>query len=418
MTKSAPNLKTAVSHLNSDSGIDGNATLCKNILDNLMEGIWVSDCNDAISYLNSRMIQMIAPGVAENLSGMNIIHGFPAESLMTGLLNHYQKAKQTLKPVSFENIQLIMKDGSQRHYQGTMIPSAENGTFSGLICTINDCTEHKFLAEVEKNLQTRLIQANKANALSTLVSGIAHEVNNPNNSIALGGELLAKYWDRIFTLFDEIGDHPALDSQAIEDMADIRVTGARIIKGIGESARRIAGVINNLREYGGRKTDSSKELDINRLVSVCLSILHHHINKYTSRFRFEPAGQLIIIPGNSQQLMQVMINLIMNALQSLPNTECEVLVSTALAPDLKSVTISIMDSGRGIPADEITRIFEPFYTTRLANGGTGLGLAISQMIINEHGGTLAISSIPGAGTTALITLPAKAVNGDQAHENC
>jgi PAS domain S-box-containing protein len=417
MTKSGPKSNAAVSNPDPNNGTEDNVALCKTILDNLMEGIWVSDCNDKITYLNSRMIQMLGPFSDNNPAGIDILDGFPPESLMTELIKHYQKAKQTLKPVRFENILLLMTDGSQRHYQGAMVPSAENSIFSGLICTINDCTEHKFLAEVEKNLQTRLIQANKANALSTLVSGIAHEVNNPNNSIALGGELLTKYWERIFALLDEIGDNPALDSQTSEDMADIRSTGARIIKGIGESARRIAGVINNLREYGGRKTDNSKELDINRLVSVCLSILHHHINKHTSRFRFEPAEQLIMVPGNSQQLMQVMINLIMNALQSLPNTECEVLVSTALAPDLKSVKISIMDSGRGIPADEITRIFEPFYTTRLANGGTGLGLAISQMIINEHGGTLDISSIPGAGTTALITLPAKAANGEHAHEN-
>lgn len=418
MTKSALKTKASAAPDHSIIGIDGNAALCKSILDNLLEGIWVSDCNDSITYLNARMIQMLGPGITDDPAAINILHGFPAESLMTELQKQYQKAKQSLKPVRFENIQVVRADGSQRHYQGTMTPSVENGFFSGLICTINDCTEHTFLAGVEKNLQTRLIQANKANALSTLVSGIAHEVNNPNNSIALGGELLTKYWDRIFKLFEEIGDHPALDSQTVEDMSDIRSTGERIIKGIGESARRIAGVINNLREYGGRKTDNSKELDINRLVSVCLSILHHQINKHTRCLRFEPAEQTLIVPGNSQQLMQVMINLILNALQSLPNTESEVLVSTSLAPDLKSVTISILDRGRGIPANEIPRIFEPFYTTRLANGGTGLGLAISQMIINEHGGSLAISSIPGAGTTALITLPTKAVNGDQAHEIC
>ena len=390
---------------------------CQAVLNNLVEGVWISDELGNITYLNHAMREILEFDGLDT-SGLNILSNPQKHPVTEALGEHFTNARSNLSPVRFNNIEIKRIDGSQRHYHGTMTPSADNGSFSGLVCTMSDCTEIKFLAEEEKGLQTRLIQANKANALSTLVSGIAHEVNNPNNSIALGSELLSKYWQRVFSVIDEVSEHPALDQQTLSDLEEIRETGDRIIKGLAGSARRIAGVINNLREYGGRKTDHSRNLDVNDLISVCVSILHHMIKRHTNCFRFSPGTGLPHICGNSQQLMQVMINLIMNAVQSLGGTEDDVLISTECTPDRKQVLISIKDKGRGIPAEEITKIFEPFYTTRLACGGTGLGLAISQMIIQEHGGSLSISSLPGTGTTALIKLPTSSEDRTNAHENC
>jgi signal transduction histidine kinase len=140
-------------------------------------------------------------------------------------------------------------------------------------------------------------------------------------------------------------------------------------------------------------------------VSVAASLLNPQIKRHTRQFKLDLHEGVPMVRGNPQQLEQVVINLIMNAVQALPDRERKVIVSTSFDQDGGFAIIRVDDEGEGMPAEVRERICEPFFSTKLDQGGTGLGLAISNFIIKEHRGTLEFESEPGKGTTARIKLP-------------
>jgi C4-dicarboxylate-specific signal transduction histidine kinase len=146
-------------------------------------------------------------------------------------------------------------------------------------------------------------------------------------------------------------------------------------------------------------------VDINRIVSVSTSIISSQIKSHTARFQLDLSDDPPKVRGNSQQLEQVVINLVMNALQSLTDREKQVRVETSLDEEKGDAIIRVIDEGQGMPAEVKGRLFEPFFSTKLESGGTGLGLAISNVIVKDHGGTMSFESVPGKGTVAIVRIP-------------
>jgi PAS domain S-box-containing protein len=281
-----------------------------------------------------------------------------------------------------------------------------NGELLGAVHVARDITERKRSEEEKKLIQAKLIQTNKMTSLGLLVSGMAHEVNNPNNNIKLAGHLLAKAWEDIGPILEEYYQRTGDFVVGGHRFSQVRESLPGYITGITESARRIEGIIKNLRDFVRKgKANVSSLTDVNMVVSVAAAILNYQIKKYTSHFRVELRDDLPQIRGNSQLLEQVVINLLMNAIQALPDREHGVRVSTTYDPAAGHVVVTVRDEGCGMPPEVQKRIFEPFFSTKLDSGGTGLGLAISNVIVDEHKGRLEFDSSPGAGTTATIRLP-------------
>lgn len=274
-------------------------------------------------------------------------------------------------------------------------------------CTMRDITTRIRLEEQARLIQAKLIHTNKMASLGVLVASIAHEVNNPNNFIMVNSEILAKSWKDISPVLREhhathgdfmIGGIPY--SQMNEFLPDI-------FTGIRDGSRRIKDIINNLKNFArDGKSRPDGRIDLNHSVAAAVSILNHQIKKHTRNFRMELAESLPPVKGSAQQLEQVVMNLIMNAIQSLPSEDRGVLVSTLSDQDRGEVVLRVADEGKGIPRDIAERIFEPFFTTRLDSGGSGLGLAICYSIVKEHQGDLDFESNPGQGTTFTVRLPA------------
>ena len=130
------------------------------------------------------------------------------------------------------------------------------------------------------------------------------------------------------------------------------------------------------------------------------------IKKATNRFtaELEPIPQ---ITGDFQKLEQVIINLIQNSCQSLSNRDSSIKISTHFDEKQEVVTVKVSDQGVGIPAQDLAKIKDPFFTTKRESGGTGLGLSVSSAIVADHGGSLEYVSRVGEGTTARVFLPAK-----------
>jgi hypothetical protein len=243
-------------------------------------------------------------------------------------------------------------------------------------------------------------------SLGLLVSGMAHEVNNPNNSIKFTAHVLARTWSDLLPVLDQYYRSEGDFIVGGQQYSLMRETFPQLISGITESSRRIEGIIKNLRDFVHKgKADMTMRVDINRIVSVSASILNNQIKTYTHHFRLDLFEGVPEVMGNGQQLEQVIINLIMNALQSLPDKERPVSVETSHDGQAGEAVIKVRDEGGGMPAEVKSRLFEPFFSTKLESGGTGLGLAISNVIVKDHGGVLQFESEEGKGTTAIVRLP-------------
>lgn len=231
--------------------------------------------------------------------------------------------------------------------------------------------------------QTRLVASGKMAIVGQLVSGIAHEINNPLNAIVNTveplKEALEKHGDRVQSA----------------DVADM----LRVIRSGAERSKRI---VQALRNYARGDGEELQEFDVHRSLDEALELLRHELRHgITVERRFEAAPRLRGYPG---QLNQVFLNLITNAAQALGGrTDGRIWVETRSTA--AALEIAVRDNGAGIAEEILPRIFDPFFTTKQVGEGTGLGLSICQQIIERHGGTIRVSTRPGEGTAFTVVLP-------------
>ena len=254
--------------------------------------------------------------------------------------------------------------------------------------------------------QEQLIQAAKMASLGILVSGVAHEINNPNNFIVLNGEILDMAWQNVMPIlekyYQENGDFLLAGMPYTQARAQI----GQLISGILEGATRIGKIVETLRDFVRQDTgDLDQPVDVNSVIESAIVIMSNLIQKSTDRFSVELVENLPKIRGNPQQLEQVIINLITNSCQAIRAPQECLVVSTSYNKRSDRIIITILDEGEGVPPENLNHIIEPFFTTKGDEGGTGLGLSVSYGIVKNHGGNLHFTSKGGKGTIATVTLP-------------
>lgn len=273
-------------------------------------------------------------------------------------------------------------------------------------CTFRDITERLRIKEETKQLQTKLLQTNKMAALGTLSSGIAHEINNPTNFILSNAQMVLDAWKDIdLVLADYARDQGefVLGGFAFSEARGIM---PKLLRGIIEGGHRIRNILAGLREFARtEKLPPDQKVSINQVLEKSITMLQNQIKNYTCHFHYAPDPHDSSVRGSFQQLEQVVINLVMNALQSLPDRESGVYVSLCRELPENNVVIKVRDQGIGMPPETLKRIFDPFFTTRLESGGTGLGLSICYSIVKEHHGNIEVESEPGSGTSVYVRIP-------------
>jgi signal transduction histidine kinase len=233
-----------------------------------------------------------------------------------------------------------------------------------------------------KDTQSQLVQIEKMASLGILTAGISHEINNPLNYI-LGG---------LTGLENHLSDEKINDEKVELYLNSIRT-------GVSRATAIVSGM-NQL----SRKKDTYEELcDIHEIIDNCLTILNSQL-KHKIEIIKQFAGERIIVSGNVGKLHQVFLNIIINANQSIED-KGTITLSTALKKE--NVYIEITDTGCGISKENLSKITDPFFTTKEPGQGTGLGLAIAYNIIHDHKGTINFMSTVNKGTTVKIVLPLK-----------
>jgi len=263
-------------------------------------------------------------------------------------------------------------------------------------------------AQLER-LQAQIIHSEKMAGLGQLAAGIAHELNNPAGFIYGNMDLIKGYLGRL-ELVLSIYERASLPP---EEAAQLHLTKEEIgyddllpdlrsmIADCAEGAERIRDVVKNLRLFSRLDDAEFKRVDLHETIDSTIRLLSRYYG--AGRIRLvKDYGVLPLVNCYAGQLSQVWTNLLVNAAQAIDG-EGEVRISSKVEGE--SVVITVSDNGCGIEANELRRIFDPFFTTKSVGEGTGLGLSITYGIIEKHGGTITVESVPGSGTTFFVSIP-------------
>ena len=256
----------------------------------------------------------------------------------------------------------------------------EKNRVVGVVCTTRDVTD-------EKLIERRLIRQERISAIGEVTAGIAHEVGTPLNIISASVEFLTR-------------TDPKLRDN--EELAAIR-----------EQTSNITQLVSQLLDFSRERSPEFAPVNLNELIEKTVALLNHQLHNADIKTRLNLAPYLPNIVGDAPQLQQVLFNLLTNSRQALENAEADgknllVTTDTAFLPteifDRPHIVVTVSDDGRGIPADALPNVFNPFFTAN-KEGGTGLGLAISRRIIERHSGILLIENAARKGVNAVIRLP-------------
>jgi len=290
--------------------------------------------------------------------------------------------------------------------RGLVVEWNDDGSPKHIIGSHVNITNLKLATQEASLHQEQLIQADKMASLGILVTGVAHEINNPNSFIRMGAENLAAM------LADAL---PKLDS-CFRDTPEFILGGLpyqqarsdilRILDGLVSGSDRIAKIVANLREFARPTSTSLDELvDVNVSVNSATELLGSLIRKSTKHFTSRLATDLPFIKGNGHLLQGVIINLLTNACQALISSDQSIEISTRFKLSEGQVEICVTDTGAGISEENLKHVFDPFFTTKRDSGGVGIGLSLCHKIVENHDGTIEFTSTEGEKTAALVSLP-------------
>jgi PAS domain S-box-containing protein len=236
----------------------------------------------------------------------------------------------------------------------------------------------------ERNaLRRRLVESDRLAALGTLAAGVAHEINNPLTYATLSTQRIARVIEGL-----ELPD-------------DVRETLRGHIEDIRHGMRRVASVTHSLHSFVSHDDDEPGPVDLQSVIERALKMVDNEL-RHAARLVYTPAPAPAVL-GNSSRIEQVLVNVLINAIKALPagaTTHHEIRVSLAQQAD--RVTVTISDTGSGIPDAVRGRIFDPFFTTRDIGRGMGLGLSVSKTIVEKYGGEIELDSTENVGTTVRV----------------
>jgi two-component system, NtrC family, sensor kinase len=293
---------------------------------------------------------------------------------------HYREVLKTGIKGTCE-VKMLKADGTPFHAQLiSMAVPEKDGDISQCRTAVVDITERK-------NMQAQLMAQDRLASIGQLVSGVAHELNNPLTGVIGFSELLLKR---------ELPD-------------DIK----KDLKIINDEAQRTARIVKNLLIFARKQSQEKQPIDINESIQTVLELRAHEQKVSNIKVNTRLAPDLPQIMGNSSQLQQVFFNIVINAEFFMSEAHERGTMTITTERIGNSVRASLADDGPGISKESMSRLFSPFFTTKEVGQGTGLGLSICHGIITEHGGRIYAESELGKGATFIIELPIRQGEKDE-----
>ncbi len=338
-------------------------SLTENILHSIADGVIAVDGQGRVTAINPAAERMVGKTGADAV-------GHPYQSLFkpgahfaSALLDTLETGREHLGvvvecPLPAQTLHVNASSSLLRDSHGHTI---------GAVAVLKDLTE-------QRRLSKQIMRADRLAALGELMAGVAHEIRNPLTSI------------RGFMQF--------LDT--CDDIAEWRGYAPLIVKQV-DSLNRI---ITELLEFGRSRPPYIRAVDLNELIREVTLLIGRKAN---AQILLDPCAPLPVIEADGEALKQVILNLVINAIQAIPEGGFGTIRIATATGDGGDAVVTVTDDGVGIPPEDLEKIFDPFYSTKPT--GTGLGLAMVHRIVDAHHGTITLSSAPGAGTTATLRLP-------------
>jgi PAS domain S-box-containing protein len=345
----------------------------RRLLESFPDLILVVDLEQRYTFISSRICELLGYG-PERWLGKKIDEVKDSSPELVGLY----------RSVAVEGKSLAAAEYGARHYDGNWrsmwgMASAmldADGKPSGVIISVHDIT-------TEKKLEQQIIQSERLAAMGQMIGGFAHELNNPLTSILGMTELLRD--------------------------AEKNDTTQKQLGVLHQQARRAAEIVQNLMYFARPPAPGRSPVNLTELIDRTLHLQAYPLRKSNITVDFLQESTLPAVMADPNQLMQVFLNLILNAEQAIRESRDKgtIRIRAGRRPD--SIWVTFQDDGPGIASDILPHIFDPFFTTKRPGRGTGLGLSICKTVLREHGGNIEASTGPDGGAVFTITLPSTTV---------
>ncbi|MBK5291149.1 MAG: PAS domain S-box protein [Acidobacteriia bacterium] len=359
----------------------------ENIVESINVGIVAAGLDDQVESWNSQMETLT--GISrETASGQRLSDLFPhrlsqALEEVRSLTGVHQIYKLPVRARSWRDVAAeaasaaggsngVPQTASERLVNVAVAPLfTKDQEKIGRLIIFDDVTER---AELEQ----QLVRADRLSSIGLLAAGVAHEVNTPLAVISTYAQMLTKQIS---------GDDPK----------------SKLLEKIAKQTFRASEIVNSLLNFSRTSRTEFEEIQLNRVVRETLGLVEHQLEKGQVRVELRIEEDLPAIRGNFGKMQQVFLNLFINARDAMENGGV-LSVTTRYHEGLAMVEVS--DTGKGIPPSELSRIYDPFFTTKPPKKGTGLGLSVSYGIVREHSGAIDVDSRPGEGTVFRLEFPA------------
>jgi two-component system NtrC family sensor kinase len=341
----------------------------RRLLESFPDLILVLDMKGQYTFVSARISELLGYG-PDHLIGQNVDDVENTSPELAALYRTVATGKSLRTSCEYGSRH---QDGSWRTMLGMASPLLDaEGKPAGVIISVRDVT-------MEKKLEQQIIQSERLAAMGQMIGGFAHELNNPLTSILGMAELLQE--------------------GGVSEAARKQITI------LHQQARRAAEIVQNLQYFARPPAPGRSQVNLNELVQRTVQMQAYPLRKsnITVDFLQEPAIPAVVADPN--QLMQVFLNLLLNAEQAIRESREKGTIRVRIGRNPASVWVVFQDDGPGIAPENLTHIFDPFFTTRRPGRGTGLGLSICKTVLREHGGNIEAASAPGGGAVFTITLP-------------
>ena len=367
----------------------------ENIVESINVGVLAADLDDRVESWNNEIERLT--GISRAMAvGRKLADLFPGDLFAkfeevrgdTGVHNIYSFVLDPLAPAPESNVNGHGylngngnghgSNGVKREVRGkeatvniAIAPLvAKDQRQIGRLIIFDDITER---SELEK----RLVQADKLSSIGLFAASVAHEVNTPLAVISTYAQMLAK--------------------QVPEDDQK-----SKLLDKIAKQTFRASEIVNSLLNFSRTSPAAFEDVDLNRVISETVSLVSHQLSRANVQVTLNLGQSVGPVKGNFGKLQQVFLNLILNARDAMEGGGA-LIIETIVDGDSARATVG--DTGQGIPAENLARIYDPFFTTKGAKKGTGLGLSVTYGIVREHAGSIEVQSRPGAGTLFQLEFP-------------
>ncbi len=341
----------------------------RRLLESFPDLILVVDLEERYTFVSSRVRDVLGCQ-SEDLMSKKISES-PAQS--PELLALYNDVVAGNRAFGSAEYGVRRSDGSGRTMRASASQFSDaDSKLAGVIISIRDIT-------TEKKFEQQVVQSERLAAMGAMIGGVAHELNNPLTSILGVSELLQ-------------------DSQTTD-------SARKQIGILQQQARRAAEIVHNLTYFATPPTPGKTRVNLEDVVERTLNLHAYSLRKNNITVDFVRQPGLPSVQADPHQLMQVFLNLVMNAEQAIRESRDRGTLRIRLGNNGDSVWASFLDDGPGIPPQVLASIFDPFYTTKRPGRGTGLGLSICKSVMKEHNGTIEAANAPGGGAVFTVTVP-------------